>query len=70
MAGRGAYLHNRRACWELGLKGSLAQALRTTLTNEDKERLYEFMNQLPLEDEEVVEGAQPSIVGKSTPQRE
>lgn len=70
MAGRGAYLHNRRTCWEQGLKGSLAQALKTTLTIEDKERLSEFMNQLPFEDEKVFEGDQVSAVERSTPQRE
>ena len=26
-AGRGAYLHNLRSCWERGLKGALAHAL-------------------------------------------
>lgn len=40
--GRGAYLHARSECWERGLNGSLAQALRTTLTEEDKQRLQEF----------------------------
>ncbi|HEY5572284.1 MAG TPA: YlxR family protein [Anaerolineales bacterium] len=47
MAGRGAYLHDRRSCWERGLKGALAHALRTTLTGEDRERLTEFMATLP-----------------------
>ena len=47
MAGRGAYLHDRRSCWERGLKGALARALRTTLTEEDRERLTEFMATLP-----------------------
>ena len=39
MAGRGAYLHDRSSCWEKGLKGALAQALKTTLMDEDRERL-------------------------------
>lgn len=39
MAGRGAYLHDRSSCWEKGLKGALAHALKTTLMNEDRERL-------------------------------
>jgi uncharacterized protein len=43
MAGRGAYLHDQRSCWERGLKGSLAQALKTSLTDEDRERLQLFM---------------------------
>jgi len=49
MAGRGAYLHERRACWEQGLKGALAHALRTELTPEDRERLIAFMESLPAE---------------------
>jgi predicted RNA-binding protein YlxR (DUF448 family) len=47
MAGRGAYLHNRKSCWERGLKGGLASALKTTLTAEDRRRLEEFMASLP-----------------------
>jgi hypothetical protein len=47
--GRGAYLHNRRSCWEKGLKGSLARALKTVLTPEDKARLQEFLTTLPEE---------------------
>lgn len=47
LAGRGAYLHDRRECWERGLKGALGHALKTTLTTEDQARLEEFMNTLP-----------------------
>jgi predicted RNA-binding protein YlxR (DUF448 family) len=47
LAGRGAYLHDRRSCWESGLAGSLAHALKTELTAEDRERLEAFMNALP-----------------------
>lgn len=46
-AGRGAYLHDRRECWQLGLKGSLAQALKVDLSAEDRERLEAFMKTLP-----------------------
>ena len=28
LAGRGAYLHDRRSCWEIGLRGSLVHALK------------------------------------------
>ncbi len=42
LAGRGAYLHDRRSCWEKGLKGALAQALKTDLTSEERERLSAF----------------------------
>jgi hypothetical protein len=41
--GRGAYLHARPECWPRGLKGSLASALRTTLSEEDRQRLSEFL---------------------------
>ena len=47
LAGRGAYLHDRRECWERGLKGALGHALKTSLTLEDRARLEEFMNSLP-----------------------
>ena len=41
-AGRGAYLHDRRSCWEAGLRGSLARALKIDLTAADRERLQAF----------------------------
>ena len=46
LAGRGAYLHDRRECWERGLKGALGHALKTFLTQADRARLEEFMNAL------------------------
>ncbi len=49
-AGRGAYLHDRRSCWEAGLQGSLARALKTDLTAADRERLQAFVNALPAAD--------------------
>jgi predicted RNA-binding protein YlxR (DUF448 family) len=52
LAGRGAYLHDRRSCWERGLKGALANALKTDLTEKDREILSAFMVTLP----EIVEG--------------
>ena len=51
MAGRGAYLHNSRSCWEKGLKGSLAHALKVDLTADDLNRLRQFMQTLPEDDE-------------------
>ncbi|HEX2696211.1 MAG TPA: YlxR family protein [Anaerolineales bacterium] len=48
LAGRGAYLHDRRSCWEAGLKGSLANALKVNLTSADREQLEGFMDTLPL----------------------
>lgn len=47
LAGRGAYLHDRRSCWEAGLKGTLAHALNMQLSAADHERLLAFMNMLP-----------------------
>ncbi len=55
LAGRGAYLHNCRSCWEKGLKGPLAHALKTTLTTDDTQRLHQFIQTLP-EDEEDTGG--------------
>jgi uncharacterized protein len=52
LAGRGAYLHKKRACWEKGLKGSLAHALKMTLSPADIVILQEFIQQLPLEDDQ------------------
>ncbi len=46
LPGRGAYLHDRRECWERGLKGALGHALKTSLTQDDRARLEEFMNSL------------------------
>lgn len=43
MAGRGAYLHDRRECWEKGMQNALATALKTDLSVEDEKRLTEFM---------------------------
>ncbi len=54
LAGRGAYLHNRRSCWERGLKGVLAHALKTDLTDLDQEKLRAFM--LTLDEDLLPEG--------------
>ena len=55
MAGRGAYLHNVRDCWEKGLKGPLAHALKVNLTPDDLEHLRQFMQTLPEDNEAVSE---------------
>ena len=47
LAGRGAYLHDKRSCWARGLKGALAHALKAEINSEDRIRLEEFMNTLP-----------------------
>lgn len=45
-AGRGAYLHDRRSCWEAGLRGGLARALKVELNAADRERLEAFAGTL------------------------
>jgi uncharacterized protein len=47
VAGRGAYLHDRRECWQSGLKGALAHALKIELSKEDRAHLEEFAKSLP-----------------------
>ena len=42
--GRGAYLHDQRSCWQVALRNSLAQALRTEFVPEDREALIAFMD--------------------------
>ena len=51
LAGRGAYLHDRRECWERGLKGALAHALKTALTLEERTTFENFMSTLPYDAE-------------------
>ncbi|MFN8376142.1 MAG: YlxR family protein [Anaerolineae bacterium] len=42
--GRGAYLCDSKTCWERAVKSdALAKALRTTLTETDRERLRQAM---------------------------
>ncbi len=54
LAGRGAYLHDQRSCWERGLKGALAHALKAEFTEEDRQRLTDYMKTLP-EEEDIPE---------------
>ena len=48
-AGRGAYLHEQKECWEKGLKGSLSKALKTELTETDRALLMIYMENIPNE---------------------
>ena len=42
-AGRGAYLHKDAACWEKALqRSSLSRALKTELSQEDREQLMQY----------------------------
>jgi len=47
MNGRGAYIHEQRSCWQAALKDSLAHALKTTFTEEDRARLDARFQALP-----------------------
>lgn len=50
LAGRGAYLHDRRSCWERGLQGALSGALKTEITAEERAVLMAFAASLPDEE--------------------
>ncbi len=56
MAGRGAYLHDKKSCWESALQNNrLGRALRVQLTENDLERLKNYMLTLPDQDEMAAE---------------
>ena len=52
LAGRGAYLHDQRSCWTVGLKGALAHALKADLNENDKVLLEQFLQTLPASQQE------------------
>jgi len=49
IAGRGAYLHEQRSCWERAIKGALAHALKIELSDSDRDLLQNFLQNLPEE---------------------
>jgi uncharacterized protein len=52
LAGRGAYVCHRRACWSTALKRNvLEHALKTSLSDEDRGALVAFAESLPDEPE-------------------
>lgn len=61
LPGRGAYLHDKKSCWQKALKGPLAAALRTTLHEQDLEVLRACLQSLP----EERAGDGPSSSGES-----
>lgn len=69
LPGRGAYLHDARSCWERGLKGPLAHALKVEMTDQDRETLRRFMDTLP-EEEILSESALPAQETPLDPERE
>jgi predicted RNA-binding protein YlxR (DUF448 family) len=54
LPGRGAYLHNVRSCWEAGIKGSLAHALKIELSDDDRNKLKDFAAGLTEDDQGIV----------------
>jgi hypothetical protein len=48
-AGRGAYIHDRRSCWEKALQGALAHALKTEIAEPDRKALESHMTRLESE---------------------
>lgn len=57
LAGRGAYLHDLRPCWEKGLSGALAHALKAELTQQEREELAAFADTLsPVDESPGLEG--------------
>jgi predicted RNA-binding protein YlxR (DUF448 family) len=47
LSGRGVYLHEKRSCWETGLKGAVDRGLKVSLSVEDKEYLTAYMSNIP-----------------------
>ncbi len=68
-AGRGAYLHDRRECWESGLKGALAHALKVELTDADRETLRGFMQTLPEDSPIADSGVNAATQAIDTPEQ-
>lgn len=65
LSGRGAYLHNRRSCWERGIKGALARALKTELTDADVVHLQAFLASIPEEPKMQPEQPEPGMESAS-----
>jgi len=55
LPGRGAYLHQQRSCWERGMKGALESALKVDFTDEDRERLMNYLLSLPDQEISMIE---------------
>ena len=60
LAGRGAYLHDQKSCWQAAMKGALPRALKTELTDQDKQMLRAYLDTLPEESgEDATAGGKP-----------
>jgi predicted RNA-binding protein YlxR (DUF448 family) len=47
LPGRGAYIHDQKPCWQSAIKGRLANALRTEITEQDRKLFLQYMENLP-----------------------
>ena len=47
LSGRGVYLHNLRSCWEHGLKGAVANGLKSEISPENMLSLKAIMANMP-----------------------
>lgn len=56
--GRGAYLHDDRSCWERGIKSGLDHALKTKLTDQEKQGLMAFIEGLLPDERAAQKGAE------------
>jgi predicted RNA-binding protein YlxR (DUF448 family) len=64
--GRGAYLCQRRSCWQEGLrKGSLARALKTSLEAADRAALEAYAAALPAAEAETDLGQRGAVEGST-----
>ena len=70
LSGRGAYLHDQRSCWEKGLKGPLAHALKTEFEDQDLQELTAYMMSLDEATATVDKTATAAIAAEPTEQIE
>jgi len=56
--GRGAYLHDKRDCWQRGIQSALGRALKSELTDQEKEALFEYMSHHIPDEIKAQEGAE------------
>lgn len=56
--GRGAYLHDMQSCWLRGIKGGIDHALKTKLTDQEKQDLLKYMEKHVPDDSKTQQGAE------------
>lgn len=68
MAGRGAYIHPYQVCWRAVLRSNrLEQALRTRLSEENRQTLLDFMATLPESEAAETESPDAEAAAASDP---